>query len=258
MAEGIENEQDLLLPAYDQVTVDKRKKQLDYLVIDTLKDAGRSILGAKDQSGGDYRYYFINPSNLSRREYNKRFEELSKLLHRNNSNKIRGYLRDHPEMLDAAKKIHIQPAIPQMFNAVCDLVSALVEDDQFHAAIENFKVRIDHLYALSGGYHLSEPFMIVYPFPGVDIDKLKAVLVDKFKGYLATPDNYIPRFNKREGTVIFSAEGDGYIKALLKRDGLLDYYYDQASNYAFVRPDVQHIPPPLARRLIGLIQNKDD
>lgn len=249
-----QQDRSVFLPQYDALTPEQRKQRLDYLIINPLLKAGKARVPVKDQVDDEYRLYSINPDSPGLAEYVKEISGMNAAAFSANKYKEMAYLRDHPRLLDHDRKIHLQPISFEMLLTVKDLAEFIAGNEAVREGIVKFKVRTSILDAMRGIN--ASPFIVIYLSSSVSMEELIRAFSERFKNYSQTPAGDTPRFNQRNGSIVFSAVGDGGIKQRLQREGILKRYYNPATNYASVRSDVQHASPSALTKLRGLFKNK--
>lgn len=248
---GIDKERIPFTP-YSALSVTNREELLDGVYRKILH--AKAMRTFKPLTRRDYRVYFLHTKPLEKEdEYLRHFEKMSELLRRSNRKPVRAYLRDHPWILDHAKKIHLQPKVDDVPAVVADLLSLLAANGELNQQVPSFKVLVDHFSPPSStslGNAFVQPIAVVYLMHDAQRNSLLEAFRTYFQEYQQTPNNLVPRFNQRVDGIVFYAEGEGYLKFLMGRD-IRSCYYDPATDYAIARNDPEHLPPSFAQRVAG-------
>ncbi len=224
--EGIESSQE---KSYIDLSVEERRVLLDELIIKPLSRAGKSGKGVYDQKDV-YRGYALQDQD-SRDPPVLHNLHIAKEMVRRYPGFAKGFIAEHPEVLNYYRKIHLQPIPSQIPAAVGSLVDLLIGQEEVLKLVSQFKV-------ITGTSHLeyqsSQPYIVVYLQPDVSLEQVKHYFVTQFKDF--KPSERILRFNQQEGAIVFSAVGDGLFKELLQAQNMLPFYYEEQTNFAVPNP----------------------
>ncbi len=245
-----QKDQGITAPDYVSLTPEQRKQWLDQLIYRRIVEAGKPAPIIREQE--NYRVYHLNPDPEDHAAYLQALQALQAIesaLSTNNKDKIDKAIREHPEVLGHIVKIHIQPLSGQMLSCIKDLGEVLAENDTVRNALYAGKIAYK-LEQVTDERRDVEPFVTLYLYPNADRNIVEQALVERFSNYQKAEEWITPRYNRNVGGIVFTSRGEGRIKRLLRRDGVLDRYYEPERNYSEPKTNPQH-DVPLGQRVRG-------
>lgn len=226
-------------PPFVELSDDGRISLYDQAVIPLFQGADKQLIDISTHFG--YRHYSLHPAEWQSAQVVNTLNKMFKLFRGQYVHTALLNIKDHPQVLNNDKKIHLQPKPQDLLKVVEILARSLSQDDNLYKQVDQFKVNSSSAFLKSA---TSQPLVVVYLMANSDMDQLIASFVDKFAGFTASGG--IPRYNQQHGPIVFSAEGDGTLKDWLKRYGELDRFYDPATNHSKLKPQIEHFSPTMA------------
>ena len=142
-----------------------------------------------------------------------------------------------------------------MLVAVKDLGEILAQSEEVRRAIYAGKVMYKDLGQTTREAADVQPFVTLYLYPNANIQEVEQKLTEKFRGYQQQERWITPRYNRNVGGIVFKSRGEGRIKTLLHREGMLGRYYEPERNYSEPRTNPQH-DVPLGQRVRAMFGMK--
>lgn len=227
------------LSSFIELSDDERISLYDQAVIPLFRGAGKQLTDVSTHFG--YRHYSLHPTEWQSAQVVDTLNKMFKLFRGQYVHTALLNIKDHPQVLNSDRKIHLQPKPQDLLKIVEILARSLSQDDNLYQQVNQFKVTSNSAFLKSA---TSQPLVVVYLMANADMDQLIASFVDKFADFTASGG--IPRFNQQHSPIVFSAEGDGTLKDWLKRYGELDRFYDAHTNYSGLKPQIEHFSPTMA------------
>ncbi len=231
-------------PPYPDLSDNDRVGLLDSLVLPPLLAAGRPVLDVEELPG--YRSYILKSHTPQDQQVYDYVAKAARLLQKGYKRFAQSYIAEHPEILNYASKIHLQPQPADIPQAVSSLVALLSEEGGVADKISGFKINTRGVYLK---FESDQPYVVVYLQKGTSLEEIVPFFVKEFADFEQTSRPL--RFNQKYGPIVYGAFGDGRFKQMyLDRFGLLDEYYDQATNHSFPRSDIPKPKESFAERIV--------
>jgi hypothetical protein len=127
-------------------------------------------------------------------------------------------------------KIHLQVDPQYLYWALYRVLPFVAKTPEIRAV----KVALSYENSLPDTGAL--PIIVLYMWTSEHIDQVVSDLTAIFPDTLGISYPVTPRHNYKVNNVVYYAQGQGMYKEQLKSVGLLDHYFNAATNYAFLRP----------------------
>ena len=131
-------------------------------------------------------------------------------------------------------KIHLQPQKEYAADVFARLIQCLADDEELRALIPIFKASVaENPVRDDAGEPVPEVVLYTPSYEAMQkaVDKLQRY----FAGWEARGSGDAPRFNWKVNDLMYVAQSGGDFKNALRKQGMLDAYYDENYNYAFRR-----------------------